>query len=203
MTRRSTRRPVVLAATAAALLATSIFGAGAATAAATAEQATSTPVSIATPDGMLMSYLLNAKHANPGQTLLVERAVRDAGGVVVQSWPQIGVVVAHSTRSAFRADVVRLAEGHAVESVGATRTVAVKEGTPTGSSPAARHATTGQMSAGDAQDAGPATDPRESEQWDMTMIKAVRAHQVTDGSRSVLVGVLDSGIEASHPDLKA
>src|SRR6478752_5190854 len=129
MTRRSTRRPVVLAATAAA----------------TAEQATSTPVSIATPDGMLMSYLLNARHANPGQTLLVERAVRDAGGVVVQSWPQIGVVVAHSTRSAFRADVVRLAEGHAVESVGATRTVAVKEGTPTGSSSTSSHG--GQASA--------------------------------------------------------
>ena len=206
MTRRSTRRPVVLAATAAALLATSIFGAGAATAAATAEQATSTPVSIATPDGMLMSYLLNARHANPGQTLLVERAVRDAGGVVVQSWPQIGVVVAHSTRSTFRADVVRLAEGHAVESVGATRTVAVKEGTPTGSSSTSSHggqASASSVDAGNAQDDGPAADPREGEQWDMALIKADQAHQYTDGSRSVLVGVLDSGIDATHPDLAA
>ena len=46
-----------------------------------------------------------------------------------------------------------------------------------------------------------AADPREAEQWDLTMIKADLAHQVTDGDRDVLVGVLDSGIDADHPDL--
>ena len=34
------------------------------------------------------------------------------------------------------------------------------------------------------------------------MIKAA-GPQVTDGSRNVVVGVLDSGIEAAHPDLAA
>ena len=92
-------------------------------------QDASTPVPVVTPDGYLMSYVVNAKVANPGQTRLVERAVVAAGGVVVQSWPQIGVVVAHSDRAAFRADVVRHG-GNAVSSVGASRTAAVSEGTP-------------------------------------------------------------------------
>ena len=90
----------------------------------------STPVPIGAPDGTVMSYVLNAKVANPGQTRLLERAVADAGGVVVQSWPQIGVVIAHSDRSTFRT-VVRDEAGNALESVGATRTVGVSEGTPT------------------------------------------------------------------------
>jgi subtilisin family serine protease len=48
----------------------------------------------------------------------------------------------------------------------------------------------------------PSTD-RTSEQWDMAMINADAAHEITDGSRDVVVGVLDSGIDATHPDLRA
>jgi subtilisin family serine protease len=55
--------------------------------------------------------------------------------------------------------------------------------------------------AAESQGATPAPDPREAEQWDMRQIKADQAHAVTDGSRKVLVGVLDSGIESTHPDL--
>lgn len=39
------------------------------------------------------------------------------------------------------------------------------------------------------------------QQWDMTMVKAGQAHQVTEGSGRVLVGVLDSGIDPDHPNL--
>ena len=214
-----TSRRLGVALTSAALLATSVLGGAAA--ATSAEQPASTPVPIATPDGLLMSYVVNAKTANPGQTRLAERAVEAAGGVVVQSWPQIGVVIAHSDRAAFRTDVVAKAEGHAVESVGATRTVAVSEGTPDAvanqqlvtpraarGAAAAKKKVDGQptvdgIAAGDVAAAGPAADPREGEQWDMQIIKADQAHAITDGSRNVVVGVLDSGILSTHPDLAA
>jgi len=204
MENRSLRRRAALIVTSAALVAATAFSGSAL--ASTQSDTPSTPVPISTPDGLLMSYLVNVKVANPGQQMLAERAVRDAGGTVVQSWGQIGVIVAHSSKAAFRADVVRLAEGHAVESVGATRTVAVSEGTPSldgsthkGASPAKTKKQVGLSE--ESQQATPVLDPRESEQWDMMQIKADQAHAVTDGSRDVVVGVLDSGIESTHPDL--
>ena len=38
-------------------------------------------------------------------------------------------------------------------------------------------------------------------QWDMQQIDVAEAHAVTTGDPSIVVGVLDSGIDADHPDL--
>jgi subtilisin family serine protease len=205
MSPRLTRRRVAASVASGLALATAALLTGPSNATASpAPEPPSTPVPIATPDGVVSSYLLNAKHANHGQTRLVERAVERAGGVVVQSWPQIGVVVAHSTDASFRDDVRRRA-GRALESVGATRTVPVSEGTPERvSSPWGHrgHREHARKVDGREHHSPPvATDPREAEQWDMAMIKADQAHEITDGSRRVVVGVLDSGIDPDHPDL--
>ncbi len=207
----STRRPARLAIAAAGALAVGVvtLTSPGATASGPAAEPASTPVPIATEEGAVSSYVLNAKRPNPGQTKQVERAVERAGGAVVQGWPQIGVVVAHSTSASFRADVAAAA-GTSLASVGASRTVPVAEGTPEGIAATWGHGRSANLGgakrdrrddAGLEQTLATVTDPREAEQWDMPMIKADRAHEITDGSRRVLVGVLDSGIDPDHPDL--
>ncbi|MBM0125754.1 S8 family peptidase [Pimelobacter simplex] len=205
---RRFRTAVLTVATGLTLAGLSVTGSGASAAPAAGDEPPSTPVPISTADGSVSAYLLNAKRANPGQTRLLERAVARAGGVVVQTWPQIGVVVAHSDRASFRTDV-RAFAGNALESVGATRSVPVSEGTPAGVQspwgPGKGQVRKAQQSPqrDDTESTTTAADPREAEQWDMQVIKADQAHAITDGSRDVVVGVLDSGIDPDHPDLAA
>jgi subtilisin family serine protease len=40
-----------------------------------------------------------------------------------------------------------------------------------------------------------------SRQWDMKLIHAVEAHKVSLGSRNVVVGILDTGLDYTHPNL--
>nr|WP_157357788.1 S8 family serine peptidase [Amycolatopsis nigrescens] len=53
-----------------------------------------------------------------------------------------------------------------------------------------------------APDAVPVAD-RTAEQWDMRSINASWPASVSPGSRDVVVGVLDSGVDPAHPDLAA
>ncbi|TDW61012.1 S8 family peptidase [Kribbella pratensis] len=146
--------------------------------------------------GPLMNYVINTK-ASPGHVRKVEDAVKQAGGTVLSSYREFGVVVAQSTNANFKVDVRAGHNGREVQSVGATRTAAVSEGA-SGLSSAASVNSVGSV---DETTATPVLDPRESEQWDMVQIKADQAHTVTDGSRRVLVGINDSGVDDTHPDL--
>ncbi|MGH9817128.1 MAG: S8 family serine peptidase, partial [Candidatus Acidiferrales bacterium] len=42
-----------------------------------------------------------------------------------------------------------------------------------------------------------------SEQWGMDLINADRSRLINQGNRDVVVGVLDSGVDPNHPDLRA
>jgi subtilisin family serine protease len=105
-------------------------------------------------------------------------AVTLAGGTVVSDMlKQIGVMVVQSSNPAF-ADLI--AKYAAVESVGRDY---VWQGVPAGSG-------------------GPDTTPSALQQlqWSMQQIRSPQAHAVQAGSPSVSVGILDTGIDASHPN---
>lgn len=201
------RRTASAALCAVAMAATTILGGSAMAAPPNAQ---STPVDFPAADGQLMSYVVNVKSENAKKTHDAVEAVKEAGGVPVQQWPEIGVVIVHSDRANFRTDILKYGKS-SVESVGATRTITVAEGTPDGittpwqKAPEQRQKqlTNTDLRYGDATFNGPVMDPREAEQWSQVQIKADQAHQITDGSPNVLVGVLDSGIDPQHPDLQA
>ena len=149
----------------------------------------------------VMSYVVNTG-ASPAKVTKAETAVRTAGGVVIQSWPQIGVVVAQSTSPTFATDVRLQPTGRVITSAGPTRTAPVPASeTPlaTAARPSGKAATTRTFEQRQGVSVGAkASDPMEADQWDMTQI---RADLASDGSPKVVVGVLDSGIDDTHPDL--
>ena len=118
-----------------------------------------------------------------------------AGGTVTQEWPQIGAVIAQASDDAFD-DRARGMAG--IVAAGPTRALS------------AYQPTAGITPDGAASGLGPGTsggddtaEPLNDKQWDMRMIKADKAHLRSDGNRDITVGILDSGIEADHPDLAA
>ncbi|MGW4893793.1 S8 family peptidase [Kitasatospora sp. NPDC004240] len=142
-----------------------------------------------TTTGPLLSYVVNTK-ANHGQVQKVEKAVTALGGTVVYSYEQIGVVIARSTDPQFAAKL-RTAKG--VESVGASRTKGIT----------AADSQKAEVAAEPTAAPAPGAEPYEANQWDMRQIGADKAHKLSLGSNKVTVGVLDSGIEATHEDLAA
>ncbi|MFF4340025.1 S8 family serine peptidase [Kitasatospora sp. NPDC001540] len=144
----------------------------------------------ATADGPLLSYVVNTR-ANHGQTQKAEREVRAAGGTVVASYEQIGVVIARSADPGFAA---RLRASRTIDSVGASRTAGIQAG---GVEDAVQEAEVPATAPADG------SEPLWADQWDMRQIGVDQAHRKELGSRAVVVGVLDSGIDATHEDLAA
>ncbi|MFJ5925228.1 S8 family peptidase [Kitasatospora sp. NPDC092948] len=179
------RRSAVLAAGLALITAGALAGpaAGAAVAA-----DTSAGASAAT--GQPMNYVVNTK-ANHGQTKKAEREIEAAGGTVVASYEQIGVVIARSSAPGFAA---KLRQSKTIDSVGASRTAGIQASADV-------EATVEETAASAATADG--TEPLWANQWDMKQIGVDVAHRTTLGSRNVVVGVLDSGIDATHEDLAA
>ncbi|AXO34797.1 S8 family serine peptidase [Micromonospora sp. B006] len=140
------------------------------------------PVAAAGPE---TSYLVLAPQGNG--TAKAAARVAAADGTVVAAYDKIGVLVARSSAPDFATRVA----GAGVESVASTA----------GLGTAFDEGETVEVPAADLVAGDPTAEPLYGQQWDMDMIRVPQAHAVTGGSPSVVVGVLDSGISSSHPDL--
>lgn len=129
---------------------------------------------------------------------MVRLAIAEAGGTIVTSYDRIGVIVVHSSNPDF-AKTIRNTPG--VESAGATRTAPLKSVATT--EEGSTELLTAEEAAKAAAAAGPGQEPLEPNQWDMRAIQADEASKINDGSPSVTVGVIDTGVDDTHVDLKA
>jgi subtilisin family serine protease len=141
----------------------------------------------AAPSGVTHTYVVVYKGSqSPADAA---SAITQAGGTLAYDYGAIGVAIARSDNSAFRANLSADSKvDGVVDSAGfATR---LDPEIATGS---------------DATPAAPASssDPLSGLQWDMNQIHAPEAHAVTGGSPSIVVGDIDTGLDYTHPDLAA
>lgn len=144
--------------------------------------------------------VLGPQNGNLTTTL---QSISAAGGQVIKSWPQIGVVFVASASADFAASV-RNRPG--VQQAGASRALVEVAGQALNAAridaPGDRDLEADTIPAGAApMSIAVDQEPLAANQWDMRLIKADAANQVSGGSPSIVVGVLDSGIDAAHPDL--
>ncbi|WP_406055270.1 S8 family peptidase [Kribbella sp. NBC_00889] len=122
----------------------------------------------------------------PRQTAKVTSAITSNGGTVYATYDAIGVIVAHSTSPEF---IGKMRSVSGVQKAGATRTSDLPGDV---GNPAIPPAVTEVP-----------TNAPETDRADMMQIGADRAWTKTVGAKTVTVGVLDTGVDDQHPDLKA
>jgi subtilisin family serine protease len=145
-------------------------------------------------------------YADGASAAAAHAAIKAAGGTIVKENTHVGMATVKSTNAAFIA-----AAGNQSALAGAARNQPIGKLPGGAGSPrdaveregeaqaVARAAATAATSAGPV----PGQEPLADKQWGMRQIDATPSgsYRVSQGSRGVLVGIIDSGIDASHPDI--
>jgi lantibiotic leader peptide-processing serine protease len=137
--------------------------------------------------GAVQSYMVVYKDGASSRDAAAQ--VAGAGGALVYNYEQIGVAIAASNRSDFAAN---MQAGSGVDSVTATAQAATRLKNEEPDATASSDSSTVTAAPGDSLS---------GRQWDMRQIHAFEAQSITSGSRSVVVGDIDTGADYLHPDL--
>ncbi len=156
------------------------------------------PTASARTKGPLREYVVEYAH---GATLAEARAaVRAAGGAVVDELAVIGAAKVVSRNTNFILDAVGQA---ALAGAARNRIVGYSEPALREKVDAVEALTATSKASGERVAVTADAEPRADLQWDMAMIDATveGSYASQPGDPQVLVGIIDTGIDASHPDL--
>jgi lantibiotic leader peptide-processing serine protease len=142
-------------------------------------------VSTGVTQNFVILYKKNAVPSNAASS------VSKAGGALVYSYKQIGVLIASSDNAVFRANLLKDTN---IQGVSATTRFATQLDVDTGDE-IAEAILPGTPA--------PGSDSLSGLQWDMVQIHAPEARAINGGSPSIVVGDIDTGLDYTHPDLAA
>jgi subtilisin family serine protease len=133
---------------------------------------------------------------------VAEQAIRDAGGTVVKTNMAVGLITATAPASGF---TERVSANHAVFGVAKAKSI--------GSVPKDKAAPKPDVVEKEAQGSGarnakksPAkkpvgTDPLDDQLWGLKSVRSDLSRTVQPGDKRVKVGIIDTGVDGSHPDI--
>jgi lantibiotic leader peptide-processing serine protease len=161
----------------------------------------------AQPSGQLQSangeYVV--AYADGASAAAARAAIKAAGGTILKENTRVGVATVRSSKADFIA-----AAGKQSALVGAARNRPIGRLPSGGVTPredverltaAERAAAKRSASSGGH---APGQEPLADKQWDMRMIDATPSgsYRVNQGRRGVMVGIMDTGIDGAHPDIR-
>ena len=142
--------------------------------------------------------------ANSASSATVAKDLRSAGATVTSVNAKIGLISVTSSDAGFRATASRIAGVKGVASDVSIGSIPSVGKTPDPVEKEAAFDRSRANGTGKKVPAPPAGGDRfDGLLWGMDMINAPAAHRIEKGDNRVSVGILDTGIQADHPDLAA
>jgi subtilisin family serine protease len=129
-------------------------------------------------------------------------AIRDAGGRIVRENRHVGLATVRARRAGF---AERISGARAIQGVATDRAIGRSPADRGKHDPAELSAAASLLRDRPAAPLNPMAEPFSTVQWNMAMVDAdfTGSYRYEQGSHDVLVGIIDTGIEAAHPDIAA